>query len=328
MNRRRRAAFTLIELLIASAVSVLLSGIIYTLGSEALITFSRNISINRSYTDARLSLERIANAAQSAGHVPTLVDSSGLNSNNTQAAGCRFYRSETAHTYAIPSGNSGSSTLAITVATGQYVPAVGDLVAISQIGFQGTITSLTCTVLLLPDAKNAGPVPVTATLGFAGTITSGCVPPLSAAKDFTIKSGSPSANPPVAGTAYSCQIYTQVAFIAVPPVNGAATGSTQLRYYRRAMSASATGTACGGLAAFNNATAFNNAANYKVIASLPLNGSATQLLPFAVTSPVLNITLCAEGPDYNNRSLHTANTFSQMNTSLGARCPILLRGPY
>ncbi len=196
---------------------------------------------------------------------------------------------------------------------------------ISQIGFQGTITSVNCSVQ--PDARDAGS-PVTATLSFASTITSGCVPALSAAADFTIKAGTPSASPPGAGTAYSCQIYTQVAFIAVPPVGGATTGSTQLRYYRRAMSASASGTACGGLGAFNSYSIFNNPANYKVIASLPLNGSSLQIQPFSVTSPVLNITLCAEGPDYNNRSLHTADTFSQMRTSLGARCPILLRGPF
>lgn len=329
MSRRRSSAFTLIELLIATAVSVVLSGIIYTVGSEALISFARNISINRSYTDARLSLERIGSAAQTAGHTPVLIDSAGLITSATPAAGIRFYRYGLTPTYLIPSGSSSAKTLTITVATGQAVPVMGDLVVISQIGYQGTISAaVTCSAA--SGTTNNGSA-TTATLTFASTITSGCVPALSADKDFTVKAGSPAASPPVAGTAYSCQVYSQVAFIAVPPASGTSGGSTQLRYYRRAMSASTSGTACGGLSAYNSATAFDNPANFKVIASLPINGTAAQISPFSLpgaNAPTVNVILCAEGPDYNKRNLHTANTFSQVQSSLGPRCPLLLRGPF
>ena len=90
---------------------------------------------------------------------------------------------------------------------------------------------------------------------------------------------------------------------------------TKLRYYPRAPTTT---------------TAFNTAANYKVIANLvaaPTN--ANQQLPFSLgPAPTIAITLCAEGPDYNNRHLGTANTFTQMQTCLGSRCPLLLRGPF
>ncbi len=320
----RRAAFTLVELLIAAAVSVILAGIIYTVGSEALISFGRNISINRSYSDARLSLERISTALDSAGHVPVLVDSTGLVTTGP-AAGVRFYRYSYLPTYQIPSGNSGSTSLALTIAAGQSVPAIGDLAVIGQIGFQGTAISVSCAIT--PGTPNTTGAPVPATLTFASTITSGCVPALSASQDFTYVAGDSTKTPPKASNSFSCQIFTQVAFIAVPPAAGTSAGVTQLRYYRRAMSANAGGTAGGGLSNFNGATVFNDPGNFKVIASLPLNATSAQILPFQMLSqnaPTLNIVLCAEGPDYNKRNLGTANTFTKMQTSLGSRCPLLV----
>ncbi len=338
MHRRRQLAFTLVELLVATCASAVLASIIYTVGSEGLTAFARNISINRSYSDARFSLEIISNALQSAGHVPILLDSTGVATGGAlPAAGVRFYRYGFSPTYQIPGGSSSTMTLTVTVATGQTVPSIGDLVAIAQIGFQGTVTAVSCS---LPSGTTNSSSATPATLSFATTITAGCVPVTTTTTSFTVTTSS----------AYSCQVYTQVSFIAVPPTSGTSAGITQLRYYRRAMSASATGTACGGLAAYNSATVFNNPTNYKIIASLPLNATSTQILPFQLpqvipsptpsSSPLptptpvppalpLSVTLCAEGPDYNNRSLHTADTFTQMQTSLGSRVPALtLRGPY
>lgn len=315
--KRHPRAFTIVELLIATGVSVVLSGIIYTVGSEALASFARNISINRSYTDARLSLERIGNAMQSAGHTPILVDSTGVTASGTQAAGIRFYRYGFSPTYTIASGSSTGTTMAITVAVGQNVPDEGDLVVIPQIGFQGTATDVSSS--LADDSINKSGSSVNATITFAGSINSGCVPATTATTNFTSAS-------------YSCQIYRQVAFIAVPPAGGVSTSVTQLRYYPHAMSASSAGAACGGLSTNNNATAFNTPANYKVIASLPLNGTSAQIQPFqllAANAPTVTITLCAEGPDYNKRGLNSANTFSQMRTSLASRLPPrTLRGPF
>ena len=312
VNRRSRylAAFTLAELLVASAASVFLASIIYMAGSEMLISFARNISINRSYSDARSALERIAQTLESAGYTPTLIDSDGLTPLSplinpqtgapNPAAGISFYRMNSAPQFAIPSGLSTDTSLKITLPTGVSSPLVGDLISIPLIGFQNLVTSVTASG-------------TTATLSFGGsTIASGCKPALTSVVNFTpvsAKTSPPAPALPVTYTiSYSCLQYTPVAFVAV---------NNQLRYYPRAAT---------------NAAAFNTASNYKVIANLVSSATGNQLLPFQfgpVTTPgavptTISITLCAEGPDYNKRNLGTANTFTQMQTSLGSRCPLLL----
>ena len=331
MTRRRHAAFTLVEVVVAAAVSAVLAGIIYTVGSEALTAFARNISINRSYADGRQTLERIANLVQSAGHTPILVDSTGTpTGTSAAAAGIRFYRYAPYPTFIIPSGNSSMTSLTISIQPGQYAPSVGDLVAIGQLAFQGTVTSVGGA--LAAGAQNIGSLPVTDTLAFAGTINSGCSPVLTTTQNFAFVAGTPTASPPGAANSFSCQVYTQVAFIAVPPVSGTAAGPTPLRYYERAMSAVTGGTACGSLGAFNGATVFNNPASFKVVANLPIGGTTAQISPFQLAGtnpPTLSITLSAEGPDYDNRNLHTANTYTQMQSTLGSRLSnLLLRAPF
>ena len=116
-----------------------------------------------------------------------------------------------------------------------------------------------------------------------------------------------------------------MAFIAVPKTAGGA----ELRYYPHAMS-TGTGVACGGLTAFNNTTAFNNAQNYSVVANIPgtvTDTTVTPLKPFLDpdASYVLKTVLCVEAPDYNNRNLNASNTYCLMQSSMGSRCPILLR---
>ena len=89
----RRAAFTLIELLITTSVASVLGGIIYVVASEGVVSFARNASINRAYTDARITIDRLATAIDSAGQTPTLVDATGTALvGATQAQGIRFYR--------------------------------------------------------------------------------------------------------------------------------------------------------------------------------------------------------------------------------------------
>ena len=279
---RRREAFTLIELLMAAAASVFLASIIYTAGSEMLLSFARNISINRSYSDARITLERIAQTMESAGHTPVLINADGLTlATTTPAAGIRFYRMNPKPSFLITSGTTAGSTLPITLPTGVGAPSVGDLITIPVIGYQGLVTAV----------STSG---TTATLTFGSTIAAGCVPTLTSTTNF-------------ATTTCACLQYTQVEFVAV---------GTQLRYYPRAAT---------------TAAAFSTTTNYKVIAYLlakPTN--ANQLLPFSLgPSPTISITLCAQGPDYNNVSnIHSANTFTQMQTCLGPRNPLLLRGPF
>ena len=148
---------------------------------------------------------------------------------------------------------------------------------------------------------------------------------------------------------YTCLVFRQVAYIAVP--NNPSIGGAQLRYYPQAMSSVSGGTASGGVTSLNG-TAFNTASSYTVLANLyagvvtlPTSSPAVNpLLPFqivitppttsgsgttattnaAAASTTLNIAICENGPDYSNRNLGMANTFSLMRSSTSSRCPILL----
>ncbi len=69
MKMRRHAAFYLVELIVAMAISTVVGLIAYGIASEGVISFARNVSINRSYTNVRQTVARIAKAMESAGHV-------------------------------------------------------------------------------------------------------------------------------------------------------------------------------------------------------------------------------------------------------------------
>ena len=89
-----RSAFTIVELMIAGAVACFVGLIVFGVASEALVAFERNFSINRSYSDARRTLDRISVAMQSAGHTPVLIDATGADSPPTRPPrppGVRFW---------------------------------------------------------------------------------------------------------------------------------------------------------------------------------------------------------------------------------------------
>ena len=95
MTMRRSAAFTLVEILVATCLSSVVGLIVYGVASEGLTSFARNVSINRSYSNARQSIDRISIAMQSAGHTPILVTNTGTDvpsGTATTAAGIRFWR--------------------------------------------------------------------------------------------------------------------------------------------------------------------------------------------------------------------------------------------
>ena len=307
---RRSGAFTLAELLVAAAASVFLASIIYTAGSEMLLAFARNISINRSYSDARLALERIAQTIESAGHTPVPLNGDGLTllSPTTDprtglpvpAPGIRFYRLDPAPSntaMVVQSGLSTGTSLLIKIPTGGSVPQVGDLMSIPLLGFQNLVTAV------------SGAAPMV-TLSFGGsTIASGCKPALSTSYVFVPTQPVAITPTPVPQPIYcACLQFTQVEFLVV---------GTQLRYYPRAPTTSA---------------AVSAASNYKVITNLvaATQSNPNSLLPFSVGPvPTIGITLCAQGPDYNNVSnIHAANVYTQMQTCLGPRNPLLLQGPF
>ena len=388
MKKARLAAFTLMELLVATAASTILGGVIYTVASEGLVSFAKNASVNRAFSEARSSIDQITGNLQSAGYTPTLLDANGAiltgaTSATGPAQGVRFYRYGGLPTYEIPSGKTSDSTLVIKYSAYQsngnnsQSPILeGDLVTIPLLGFQGTVA----TAVNAAGANGAGQVTLTfynlpkgtypTSAAADNTIAAGCSPALPLDSNNTnaqplvtslaypasttnratnVTSLSTTASPPVP-TYYTCLVFRQVAYIAVP--NAASVGGAQLRYYSRAMSNllnSAGGTAGGGAPGVNNPAMFNNPSNYSVIANLYGGGTVTMaspnpavdpLKPFqiqitpattngsitnaAAPSTTLGITICENGPDYSNRNLGMGNTFSLMRSTTGSRCPILL----
>ena len=308
-KRRRTAAFTLTEMMIATTLSGVLAGIIYLVAGESLASFARNVSINRAYTDARLTLDRIAQTVATAGHTPILVDTNGLALTNvtttTQAAGIRFYRARSQSSYLITSGSTGPSsvnnTMTLQVAAGQAVPLVKDVIVIPALGgtqgvsYQGVISKVT----------NGG---TTCTLTFVDTLYADCTP----APTATINLNSP---------ALYALCFTQVAYITV---------GNQLRYYPQAKSV-----------AVDTAAVFNNPANYLVVCNLVSNAfngggtAATPLLPFSLANPpTVTVQLYAENPDYNTRttaaynSINSYDTYTYMQSSLGPRSAAQVHAPY
>jgi prepilin-type N-terminal cleavage/methylation domain-containing protein len=306
IRRRSRGAFTLVEMLVTLSMFGVLGGIVYGIATEALVAFARNTSINKSYTDARLSIDRLAQLIQSAGHPPSLVDVSGtpLTTNtNGPAPGVRFYRGSSAPLYTVAGGASlvlTSTTVSLTIASGQSPPQTGDLFLAGGIGFQavGSVTT-------------SG---TTATVTFPAAISTYC-----------------QTTPSTTGVAAckSLLAFTRVAYVAV---------GTELRYYPIARSVSV-----DTAAVFNNRANYQVVANLPATPGATTQTTPFSLSTSPGMTSLLIVALCAEAPDYNNRNsvsgtqtansgsynkLGAASTYCQINTSLGSRIPTLIRAPY
>ncbi len=299
----RQTAFTLVEVLVSLSLVGVLGGIIYALAIEAVTSFARNVSLNKSYTDARMSFARVGNALQSCGQIPTPLGKDGTTTNAGVGPfyyGVRFYRYGAVPTYTVPTTiTATATTLAIRGTGGQEPPLPGDLVVVPGIGFQAAI--------------QAGGVTGTApdwTVSFATNVTANCAT-APAAADLT--------------AATTCLLYRQVAFVVAD--NPVAGGPMQLRYYPKADAPFAATTSYRVLA--NLAPAAAAVPTDPAVAAAQ-GGKIFRRVSAAVAgttsnTSLLQITLCAELPDYDKRALGT-NNYTQMQTTLGSRCPLSLTG--
>ncbi len=293
-NKRFRAAFTLVELMVSSAVACGVGLIAYSVATENLVAFEKNFSINRSYGDARRSLDRIAVAMQSAGHVPVLIDATGASTTTSPAPGIRFWRNSSTPCYPITTPAAASTSITLTLAqpgtTSPNIspPIVGDMITIPLLGFQAQCTAVTSTG-------------TTATVSFATSIASKTSPAITSVPTTAsvINNGGQTVQQTIQ---YTCLDWRSVAFIAV---------GNQLRYYSN----------------FISGTSNVNTAHYEVIAYLI---PTAPTLPFSLGSPPsINIDLYAQAPDFSNTShVSTADTYTYLETALSPRNPTLLYSPY
>ena len=71
---RRHAGFTLAELLVSTAVAVIIGGIAYSLLGAAMSLYIRNLSLNKSDNSLRVSMQRLKRHVTLATSTPQLVN--------------------------------------------------------------------------------------------------------------------------------------------------------------------------------------------------------------------------------------------------------------
>lgn len=74
LQLRRTGAFTLVELMVASAVAVLTGAIVYQVLNMGLVLFAKNIALNAAHQEARSSILRMQYGLHSSASVPYLID--------------------------------------------------------------------------------------------------------------------------------------------------------------------------------------------------------------------------------------------------------------
>ena len=208
LSKRSASAFTLVEMMVASGVAAISGGVIVTLLSLGTTLYTQNISIGQTHSTGLVSSEKLLSKVAAAAEVPVLVDDAGATlAGNGPAAGVRFCSLTSSQAYPLQSAVMATDTsFQITKSGSQPAPQANDKITMSDVGFQGVITSVTVT------GANY-------TVGFASSVGSGFYPAKSSGT--VIPAGS------------KCFLLSPSAFIAVASV---------LRYYPRSLSVAQQGT--------------------------------------------------------------------------------------
>ncbi len=204
MKRTTKAkrAFTLVEMSVAGGVVAMVGMLVFTVLNIGMTLYAQNVSMNQIHAGGLVSTEKLLAKVAAAVEVPVLVDEAGANlAGNGPAAGIRFFSPASSLAYPVPFAVSAADTsFTMTKPVGQPAPQTGDKVTLSDLGFQGVITSVSA----------AGS---SYTVGFAATAGSGFSPVKTSGT--VIPAGS------------KCFLLSPAAFISA--------GST-LRWYPRALS--------------------------------------------------------------------------------------------
>jgi prepilin-type N-terminal cleavage/methylation domain-containing protein len=271
---RFRRGFTLIEMSIAAACVVIAGGTAFVLLQSATTLFLSGHAANRSNQLAYLTMDRLTHDVHSSIEVPTLVDANGagvtlVSGPPVNAAGIRF-RVYSGGPFRIPTATAASSTtVGLTLQSGQVMPRAGQLLAIPSAivdGFSQTVFARIASVSPAPPATSTTP-----TLTLTGTLGSFATPVVSSGTMVQADS--------------IAHVVNDVAYIVVTP---AGPGTPELRFYPRAMSVAADGT-----------TAFNTPANFVVVTA---NMAASpQPFSMALGDRGVSVNLSVQDTEYSNR---------------------------
>lgn len=146
MKTRHQSAFTLVELLVGMVVAVVVGLVLFALLQTATVLYATNVSINETHFAARRSIDRVLAKVEGAPAAPTLLDSNGATvAGNGPAAGLRCLVPASPLAYQVSADVASSATTLTAVVTGLPTPQIGDSILMTDLGFQGTVASVSGT---------------------------------------------------------------------------------------------------------------------------------------------------------------------------------------
>lgn len=165
LSKRSAAAFTLVEMMVTVGIVALLGGVVFTLLSMGMTLYTQNVSIGQTHSASLVSSEKLLLKVAAAVETPVLVDDAGATLvGNGPAAGVRFFSPASSKAYPVPSAVSATATsFTITQPVSQPAPQAGDKIVMSDLGFQGVITTVSASGSSY-------------TVGFASSVGSGFSP--------------------------------------------------------------------------------------------------------------------------------------------------------
>ena len=145
MKTRNQAAFTVVELLVSMVVAVVVGLVLFALLQTATVLYATNVSINETHFAARRSLDKILSKVEAAAAAPTLVDNTGATvAGNGPAAGLRCLVPASPQAYLISADVAASATTLTAAVTDPPMQA-GDILLMTDLGFQGTVAAVSGT---------------------------------------------------------------------------------------------------------------------------------------------------------------------------------------
>ncbi len=282
---RRGSGFTLIEVMIAGAISAAVGMAVFAFLNAGMYLTAKNLSLNFTSNQMRGALDRVEQVFQQGDSDPVQIDTNGATVTNTASAGVKFDRFVggpwivTTSSGTIPAT---ATALTITRSTNSLasppVPVVGDVIRIDR-------TAIT----VRPRVNGTATANATDSALLRNTLTY----PLAGALGTTITNNS--------GT-LTAKIVRQVAFIIMP--NGP---RQELRYYP----------------SIETTTNLNDSTKYTVVTD-QIGTQAADVTPFTTTTitgkTFVNFSLRVGTRQYNqrlqNKQRDEYNTFSRIETVL------------
>lgn len=277
----KRQAFTLVEVLVGTAVSAVLATAIFALLNAGMILSAKNLSLNLTSNSMRTALDRVEQGVQMGNAMPTLIDTAGADVAAGSAAGIKFDRVVgSPYVVTLPAGGIPASATTLTLTRSTHpvasppVPSAGDiiLITVNEATLRARIQSV------------GNPVAGAGRQSFLITLTA----PLGTAVA------------PITATIVSSRLVRNVAFLVKP-----ANGKPELRYYQT----------------FDTTTNLNNPAGYTVvtdqIGTAAADATPFSIVPVGTQSFVsFSLRVRASNADQGIRSQQRDqfNTYSRIET--------------